>query len=79
VAGFTGDNGSSEGVGIRDVDSHFNGRNLQWSFAPGTAIIPNGSAILFSTSTAVVVPEPSTFQLFGLGGAKMLRRLAVLS
>ena len=68
--GDNGDNGSSAGVGIRDINGHLNGRNLQWSYSPGTAVIPNGSAILFSASTAV--PEPSTFLLFGLGGAALV-------
>ena len=68
--GDNGDNGSTAGVGIRDINGHLNGRNLQWSYSPGTAVIPNGSAILFSTST--VVPEPSTFLLCGLGGAALL-------
>ncbi len=63
-AGDNGDNGSSAAVGIRDVDGQLNGRNPHWSFSPGTAVIANESAILFSTSTAV--PEPSTFLLRGV-------------
>ena len=60
--------GSSAGVGIREIDGHLNGRNLQWSFAPGMAVTPNDWAILFSS-----VPEPSTFLLSGLVARKRRR------
>jgi hypothetical protein len=63
VAGDNGDSGSTAGVGIRDISGQTNGRNLQWSFAPGTAVISNNEAILFTTST----PEPSTLWLLASG------------
>lgn len=61
--GNNGDSGSTAGVGIRDISGQMNGRNLQWSFAPGNAVISNNEAILFTSS----IPEPSTLWLLASG------------
>ena len=66
VAGCNGDRGSTAGVGIRDTSGQSNGRNLEWSFAPGTAILSNGESILFAT------PEPSTLSLLVLGALGLI-------
>ena len=63
--GDNGDSGSTAGIGIRDTDGEVNGRNLQWSYAPGTTAIQNGEAIRFSASSQI--PEPSYFVLLGVG------------
>jgi hypothetical protein len=61
--GYNGDSGSSAGVGIRDINGQSNGRNLQWSFAPGTAVIGNNEVVLFTTG----IPEPSTLSSLAVG------------
>jgi len=66
LPGYGGDNGSSAGVGIRDTSGQSNGRNVQWSFDPDTAVISNGEAILFGT------PEPSTLSLLVLGALVLI-------
>jgi PEP-CTERM motif-containing protein len=71
-AGNNGDCGSTAGVGIRDTSGQTNGRNLQWSFAPGTTTITNGETIFFSTGAASGVPEPGTLSLVGVGAITLL-------
>jgi hypothetical protein len=72
--------GGSATVGIRDVNGHLNGENLQWSF--NSRVIRNRESICFSTSgcRSAVVPEPAStlgllaFGAFGAGSLLKRKR-----
>jgi len=55
-SGNSRNNGGSATVGIRNMNGHLNGENLQWSYNAG--VISGGQAILYA------VPEPAALSLF---------------